>query len=232
MASHPSGKPAINLIKTTINSRPKASQVSATTNAGTNVFKSRFENMEGGEITDAEPEPAHRSVGIFPTTPSTPRERRPYEETFPSPKRSNTDSITSRPLRNALHLGSEAEGPPRLPEPLSRIENVYGSGFGAPAGMVTDCMLRPRETIYELTPQAGIHHFSDFRPGVILSTPTHTHHYDQSVVDPDKPDQSMSRIGVVNSKYRKFIVVACFERHAVVLWALIFLKPLPPNFTY
>jgi hypothetical protein len=63
------------------------------------------------------------------------------------------------------------------------------------------------------------HSPDEYQEGVIFSTATHEHDYDQggNKLGNGNGNQSVSRIGVVQSKYRKFIVVSKFGKHVVAL---------------
>jgi hypothetical protein len=62
-----------------------------------------------------------------------------------------------------------------------------------------------------------LHHPEEYDEGVIFSTATHEHHYNQKTQQFGNPDQSMTRLGVVNSKFRKFVAVRRFANHVIAL---------------
>ena len=67
----------------------------------------------------------------------------------------------------------------------------------------------------------GVHSYKEYEVGVVFSFATHEHHYDQSQLD-IQDDSTMTWVGVVNSKYRKHVVVRRYKSHVVTL----------PIFTY
>lgn len=63
-----------------------------------------------------------------------------------------------------------------------------------------------------------VHSWSKYPVGTIFSTVHHTHSRNQTFDESKNKDQSMTRMGLVNSKERKFVVIRKFPRH---VWALL-----------
>lgn len=59
-----------------------------------------------------------------------------------------------------------------------------------------------------------IHNHKAYDLGVIFSTAVHSVSQND---DPDGADQSVTRLGIVNSKFRKFVVVARFGEHVIAV---------------
>jgi hypothetical protein len=57
----------------------------------------------------------------------------------------------------------------------------------------------------------------DFQVGAVFSAATHQRDYAETL-DTRNPNQSMTRLGVVHSKFRKFVVLARFATHVLALY--------------
>ncbi|KAH7381013.1 hypothetical protein BKA64DRAFT_647846 [Cadophora sp. MPI-SDFR-AT-0126] len=66
-------------------------------------------------------------------------------------------------------------------------------------------------------PTDMFHHKSDFEPGVVFSAVTHEHHYRQDRIDRSNANQTETKFGITNSKFRKFVVLSRFEHHVIAL---------------
>jgi hypothetical protein len=55
----------------------------------------------------------------------------------------------------------------------------------------------------------------EFQEGTIFSTAIHEPHFRQGQIDPTNVNHTQSNFGIVNSKYRKFVVIPRLERHAI-----------------
>lgn len=101
--------------------------------------------------------------------------------------------LVSRPREPAFN-------PPRAPAAMS---SVYGRS------KKSNIQHGERDT-------DEFHGYDEYEVGVIFSFATHEHHYDQSLVDIEG-DTSFTRLGVVNSKFRKHIVVRRYPDHVIAL---------------
>lgn len=65
-------------------------------------------------------------------------------------------------------------------------------------------------------PSDKVHKPSDFQLGTVFSAATDQRDFFQEL-EPGNIDQSMSRLGIVHSKYRKCVVIARFATHVIAL---------------
>ena len=74
-------------------------------------------------------------------------------------------------------------------------------------------------------PTDRIYSQRDYQVGAVFSTATHQRDYAETM-DPRNMNQSMTRLGVVHSKFRKFMVLARFATHVLA----VYVESLPLSF--
>ncbi|CZT42947.1 uncharacterized protein RSE6_02915 [Rhynchosporium secalis] len=100
-----------------------------------------------------------------------------------------------------------------------RINQPTGGGAMRAVYANTSQVMRPQPSIGAMNqrPTDAFHPKAAFQPGVIFSAVTHEHHYRQDRVDNTNANQTETNFGVTNSKFRKFVILACFENHVIAL---------------
>jgi hypothetical protein len=106
---------------------------------------------------------------------------------------------------------------------INRLQTSSRSVLGSVSGNVLPQIAGSQGTFIANgdRPTDKIHKLIDFQVGVIFSTATHQRDFAREL-DPRNANQSMTRLGIVYSKFRKFIVVARFATHVLALYVLSF----------
>ncbi|KAE8453607.1 hypothetical protein EG329_009118 [Mollisiaceae sp. DMI_Dod_QoI] len=104
-------------------------------------------------------------------------------------------SLMGYPARSAMSHVMQPNGMSRSIQG-SRTLQLQGSAHRS-YDRPTDCFHAPEE----------------YEDGVVFSTVTHEAHYNQNPNAPGNLNRSETNFGFTNSKFRKFVVVSCFDTH-------------------
>ncbi|KAL2063102.1 hypothetical protein VTL71DRAFT_6174 [Oculimacula yallundae] len=104
---------------------------------------------------------------------------------------------------------------------VNNVKTFPQAGGGAMRSVYanTSQAMRSQQSIGAMNqrPTDAFHPRVAFQPGVVFSAVTHEHHFTQDRVDYNNANQTETNFGVANSKFRKFVILACFEQHVIAL---------------